>query len=813
MTASPAMSTSLAAAPEQLHQIDLELLVAAATAEVAPVWPLDRAIAVNPWWQQRDRHIEEIAAEQQAWFNIPMLHGTETTERGLPFLRGSVAAVKGWRLRETASRSLPWLTEIQQQMSQFCALWVSYPEQVAQDENLGERMYKQWLNVTRHDRGIELLLNNKKVKQQLKALPCDYRELYRQAQALPLDDAQWPVYLQVLLHELYGWASVFAQRRWQRDLEQQPRFNDELNQLLAIRLAWDLVCWHSVSDATRAEFQVQWASFERLKSQVREQQQPMWQALRAKEQAYQQQLAEQLCGAAAVQNRNGSKDLQAVFCIDVRSEPMRRALEAQSSAIQTFGFAGFFGLPIEYQISQGYSKPQLPGLLAPQWQVSQACDAQSQQNLRNTWRSASWHRAHESPAGAYGWVEMSGITKAWKLLKKSLTHQPLQRVASGAMNEQPWRITKNGAPATASELAQLAANALTGIGLKQDFARQVLIVGHSASTQNNPHAASLECGACGGQSGAANAQVLAQMLNDKEVREQLAAQHNIHIPETTEFLAALHDTTQQTVSLLTSQKPKKLCEWLDSANQLAQQEQLIRLNAQPAPTAANAPKKGSPFWGADSAKVGCPSFVSDALQRRAGSWAEVRPEWGLARNAAIIFAPRERTRSCNFDARVFLHDYDHGKDPSQQVLTQLMTAPMVVAHWINMQYYASTVAPKQFGSGNKLLHNVVADGLGVFEGNGGDIRIGLARQSIHDGKDWYHEPLRLTVVIAAEQAAIDKVISEQPMVQQLIDNEWLHLWQWHPEQPEQPEHPGQLTQRKANGWQPVAHKQPQEVSA
>ena len=125
----------------------------------------------------------------------------------------------------------------------------------------------------------------------------------------------------------------------------------------------------------------------------------------------------------------------------------------------------------------------------------------------------------------------------------------------------------------------------------------------------------------------------------------------------------------------------------------------------------------------------------------------------------------------------------------------------------SVQPIARAFAPQQFGSGNKLLHNVVADGLGVFEGNGGDIRIGLARQSIHDGKDWYHEPLRLTVVIAAEQAAIDKVISEQPMVQQLIDNEWLHLWQWQPEQP------GQLTQRKANGWQPVAHKQPQEVSA
>ena len=55
----------------------------------------------------------------------------------------------------------------------------------------------------------------------------------------------------------------------------------------------------------------------------------------------------------------------------------------------------------------------------------------------------------------------------------------------------------------------------------------------------------------------------------------------------------------------------------------------------------------------------------------------------------------------------------------------ILTAPVVVASWISLQYYGSTVAPTSvFGAGNKLLHNVTG-GIGVVEGNGGLMRSGL----------------------------------------------------------------------------------------
>ena len=144
---------------------------------------------------------------------------------------------------------------------------------------------------------------------------------------------------------------------------------------------------------------------------------------------------------------------------------------------------------------------------------------------------------------------------------------------------------------------------------------------------------------------------------------------------------------------------------------------------------------------------------------------------------------RHRTRGLDtlgavLDGRTFLPDYDAANDADGSVLELLMTAPMLVTHWINWQYHASACDPHRLGSGNKVLHNVVGGHIGVFEGNGGDLRIGLSRQSLHDGERWMHEPLRLTVIIDAPSQAIEKVIQKHEAVRQLIDNGWLHLWRF-----------------------------------
>ncbi|MEQ8689418.1 MAG: Na-translocating system protein MpsB, partial [Pseudomonadales bacterium] len=79
-------------------------------------------------------------------------------------------------------------------------------------------------------------------------------------------------------------------------------------------------------------------------------------------------------------------------------------------------------------------------------------------------------------------------------------------------------------------------------------------------------------------------------------------------------------------------------------------------------------------------------------------------------------------------------------------------------------------------AGNKLLHNVVGGRIGVFEGNTGDLRIGLPLQSLHDGQQWQHEPLRLSVFIDAPRARIETVLTAQPQIRGLIENKWLYLF-------------------------------------
>ncbi len=469
---------------------------------------------------------------------------------------------------------------------------------------------------------------------------------------------------------------------------------------------------------------------------------------------------------AAIEQDSIGLNVQAVFCIDVRSEVFRRALEACSSSIQTLGFAGFFGLPISYTpLGTIAERPQLPGLLAPKLRVSESCGSQrlndqaTKQRQRGLRFKSIWKDFRSSATSTFTFVEACGLFYLISLVKSTL---PTLTLKGEASDKKPAKHSclrpsisygaGHDAPSVEA-LCDLVAGIFANMSLTKGFARLLLLTGHGSQTVNNPHAAGLDCGACGGQTGEVNARVLAGLLNDPAIRAGLAPR-GIVIPDTTYVLAALHNTTTDEVTIFdTDLLPEshaadlaRLQSWLQQAGHRARTERAVSV--------------GIDAHGATSRQT-----LLNQFRLRSRDWSQVRPEWGLANNAVFLIAPRTRSRGLDLHGRVFLHEYQSSGDPNGNVLEAIMTAPMLVTNWINMQYYASTVDHRQYGSGNKVLHNVVGGRLGVFEGNGGDLRIGLPLQSLHDGHVLRHTPLRLSVFIEAPQSSIGAVIGKHKVVE------------------------------------------------
>ncbi|MBO1926824.1 DUF2309 domain-containing protein [Thiomicrorhabdus sp. 6S2-11] len=787
-------------------------LIYEACGRIAPTWPLDELIAVNPWWEMRQQNIADVSAKlealgqayclmpktyfQNVWLEeIQPVH-LEQAKAEFGHDELTVAQLERYLVEDDdythwhnvsdfvdggrdRKYKMAWRDEITHQISQFCADYFRQRPQGVKYDEYYKGLYQAWLDTTRHDHGIEILMAEDGLTEMFEDLPENAEDLLAEAIAtLGVVDKQLADYSHALLLDVNGWASWVSYLRW------QDRLNNCENHLmldfLAIRFAWELVLWRHQRNTDRSvfnELKVMWrtqlAMLPKLISAHKETQQKAWVWQRAAEIAYQSHLHERLRFASTTLHQGDDEVdgeikraedpataaplVQAAFCIDVRSEVYRRALEAQHPRIQTLGFAGFFGLPIEYQpVGTEVSRPQLPGLLKSAIKVTPLTGKEKltktagKLNMKARW--AEWGYA---PPATFSMVEATGVMYAWKLLKNSVFPDDHHHPVNDLPLTEQFELTEANQPLTVERKVELAATILHAMGLDKDLAPKVLLVGHGSSSCNNPHAAGLDCGACGGQTGEVNVRVLAHLLNLPEVRAGLA-EKGIEVPEETVFIAAMHNTTTDEVKFYGEGPDTTLRIWFDQASDLCRQERATRLGLTHLDGKA----------------------LHSSIKRRGKDWSQVRPEWGLSNNAAFIVAPRWRTRSVDFDGRAFLHDYDHFEDQDRSLLTLIMTAPMVVANWINLQYYASACDNHVYGSGNKVLHNVVEGGVGVFEGNGGDLRIGLPMQSLHNGEDWMHEPLRLNVYIDAPREAIEGIAAQHDVVRDLIDNDWLYIYRW-----------------------------------
>jgi len=560
---------------------------------------------------------------------------------------------------------------------------------------------------------------------------------------------------------------------------------------------------------------------------------------------------------------------QFAFCIDVRSEVFRRHLE-QRGGYDTFGFAGFFGLPISFRsLDEPHEAELCPVLLKPKHllrEVPRAYDGRSAQRRKATQQAAKTaqellHDLKHNVITPYVMVEAVGWFFSLPLLGKSLfprlydrltrwlsnlfvpdvattltvdkltsaeademvavdqrrrilhwlrarhqvdgallTPERLEAIRRQALSdaapsvvpgelghllvvtkshEQDLldalrrdcrltpremsaridRITRTGF--TPNEQAYYVETALRLMGFTSNFARLVFLCGHSSTSLNNPYESALDCGACGGSSGLPNARAFATIANRPQVRAVLA-KHGIDIPADTHFVPALHDTTTDRISVADLEDVPP-----------THRKELAHVLEDLSVTAA----------GSTAERYRRLEFVTDqrepqdtrvAVEQRSQDWAQVRPEWGLAKNSFFIIGSRRLTRDTDLEGRSFLHSYDHRIDADGRLLEVIMTAPLIVAQWINSEYYFSTVAPEVYGSGSKVYHNVTGR-IGVMTGNRSDLRMGLPVQSLFGDGSPYHEPLRLTAVIEAPRQMIEAVIARQPLLQQLFDNRWLRL--------------------------------------
>ena len=809
--ADPALQAMTSRAPH----IDL------ACARIAPTWPLDQFIAVNPYWGWVDTPMPQAASALAAlggtrltmprsWFaaqwqagHLARQHLHAAAERaagpgaGTAVLdarvQGLVAALEAPDAAADALQRLPLVTDLRDagapprpgvswgdmvthQVSQHCAAFFD-TQQASWGMPSSAGLWNAWRQQLAADHGLPWHHGHAALAARLAALPGGAREAIACALArLDIAEQGQAAYLSAVLMAVGGWGAWCAYARWQARLGGQD--DDQIEQLLAIRLTWEWLLHDDAPPASvPADWAAQWSTADARVAQGEDAQAVDWLLQDALEIAYQQPLLAGLCRPAAASAN--APEVQALFCIDVRSEVFRRALESVDASVQTRGFAGFFGLPIAYTpVGSALTRPQLPGLLAPALCITESTgDANLAQVLASQRRSAlqwraRWDQFRAAPASGFSFVESLGLLYGAKLVQQSLpsgaTPPRWEDAGLSAADAAPLRPQMPQALSAPQEGAAIAHKVLTAMGLVRDFAPLVLLAGHGSQSANNAHAAGLDCGACGGQTGEVNARALADLLNTPAVREHLSLL-GISIAASTHFVPGLHNTTTDEVVLFdTDAVPATHAARLTH----------LRTQLQAAGERTRAERAGSLGLAALAAQ---PVALQQSLRERSNDWAQVRPEWGLADNAAFIVAPRARSQHLNLGGRAFLHDYDHRLDPDNAVLTLIMTAPMVVTNWINLQYHASTVDNRRYGSGNKLLHNVVGGRLGVFEGNGGDLRIGLPLQSLHDGQTLRHTPLRLSVFIEAPREALDAVLAQHAVVRNLIHNGWLNLFWLEPQ--------------------------------
>lgn len=773
-------------------------LVEASCKRVAPAWPLKNFVAVNPFTGFADKEFSEtaksLAKRGGIRMTMPIPFYLEQLEKEIllpsdifeafqkqgkecesfnSFITHVKRLSKDTERENISDRTLigiaskitgkDWNEFMVNQISawatahfdEYIALWNTA------DSTLN--VYQSWRSDASVDWSPELI-GLKGFRAMVKKLPEDhYEAITLLVTQLKLGEEEVEEYLHAMLLKTIGWSSYISGVDYTNKL--YAKENSRLPEFLAILLAWE---WYFLECFGNSEIKEQWfkestvvatgssISLERIEMELILQDAYDFAGQRDLKRTFDQH---------ELTSRTEAVKAQMIFCIDVRSEVYRRNLETVDHGIETIGFAGFFGFPINYlPLGHSEGKKQCPVLIPSAVTVKESILGEQEAIRTRKTRhqiAKTWKKFKSGAVTSFGFVSPLGLTFLPKLILNSAgITRPVEDPKQDGLKK--WMKVERILDLSLVSLDQkvsMAAGALTGMGIKDNLSPLVLIAGHGSSSINNPHASGLDCGACGGHSGEVNALTAQQILNDNLVRKELSKQ-GIHIPVETLFVACLHDTTTDEVEIINER-------FIPKSHEIAIQS--VKKSLQTA-SEMNRMERSKRFQiNSSSLKK-----INGNVIGRSRDWSQVRPEWGLAGCNAFVIAPRALTRGLNLKGKSFLQSYDSNTDIENQVLESIMTAPMVVTSWINLQYFASTVDNKHFGAGNKTLHNV-AGGIGVLEGSSGDLRIGLPLQSVSVGDKLEHLPQRLNVIINAPLESINSILDKHPGIRQLCDHSWITL--------------------------------------
>ncbi|MDN6630169.1 MAG: Na-translocating system protein MpsB, partial [Staphylococcus equorum] len=410
-------------------------------------------------------------------------------------------------------------------------------------------LFYSWRRLIQYDPAL-----TKDQRARLKTLPDDAESLIRATLLkLGIAEADTQNYLENHLLSLPGWAGMML---WQH--ENNSKMESLLLDYLALRLGMEWVIMEpylsdlpindtsanqSISLTDCILSWMQWGGFtaqqwDKLTTQAQQQhvlfavqfndQLRRKLLLEAWEATYNQQLRKIIAPEKQVLLENDTPLAQMAFCIDVRSEPFRKQIEA-AGPFETIGIAGFFGLPIaKNELGNQHSHPSLPVMSKPQHKIKEYTQEKEPTIFRQRKHvlesvTYTFKKMKQNvlpslllPELSGPWLTLQTFTRSFipnrvgNVIRKFYAGW-LQKPEDTALTLNHHHRREDGLPVgfTKDEQLNYTRQALRLMDLTTDFSPLVVMCGHGSQSANNPYAASLDCGACGGAASGFNGKVLA----------------------------------------------------------------------------------------------------------------------------------------------------------------------------------------------------------------------------------------------------------------------------------------------------------------